>query len=656
MLWGFVSARSDWQIGYYPFDMLASIISLSAYWFQRYFQSTIMTAKLSEKLQRANDQKDDFLANTSHELRNPLHGIINIAQIVLEKEGRQLGTENKKNLQLLVAIGDHMSFMLDDLLDLTRLKEKTIHLQLRSISIQAVAKGVCDMLRFMVDGKPVQLEVDIDEDFPNVEADENRLVQILFNLLHNAIKFTHEGTITIRAMSRKGEAVIIIEDTGIGIESGLQESIFERYEQKDSSMTALGSGLGIGLTICKELVNLHGGQITVDSTLGQGSIFTFTLLFSSEQDEGERIESPVLLATREDMVRHIDALKFYGEKEEQPTLVAQEWTAIESSKPRVLVVDDDPVNLQILVHTLEADGYDVETALNGEDALKKLRKETWDLLITDIMMPQMSGYELARIVREKFTITDLPLLFLTARSQREDMLMAFRSGANDYVMKPVDAVELRTRVQALIFLRQSIDERLRLEAAWLQAQINPHFILNILNSISILSEEDGEKMRELIGAFSEYLQTSFDFENTEIVVPLDYELNIVRSYLMIEEIRFGNRVQVVWELDDHLQFSLPPLSMQTLVENAIKHGLLPLVQGGTITIQVKEKEDHYWIAISDDGVGFHQEELLATLHKQGGIGIANTNLRLKQLFGVGLQVESRPDKGTTVSFRVPKES
>lgn len=655
MVWGSINARSDWQIGYYPFDMLASIIALSAYWFQRYFQSTILTTKLSEKLQRANDRKDDFLANTSHELRNPLHGIINIAQVVLEKEGDTLKAENKKNLQLLVAIGDHMSFVLNDLLDLTRLKENTIQLQLHSLPVQTVVRGVCDMLRFMVEGKPVQLVVEIDDAFPNVVADENRLVQILFNLIHNAIKYTHEGTISIRASIQKGQANITVEDTGTGMDQTIQERIFERYEQSDSSITALGGGLGLGLTICQELVTLHDGHLTISSTLGQGSAFTFTLPLSGEQGQVVQKEGAAVSVIGEDFVQSVEALELYLKEDDRVTAVSQELKTISLSRPRLLVVDDDPVNLQVLVHTLAAENYEVETALNGEEALEKLRNGKWDLLITDMMMPQMSGYELIRIVREKFTITDLPILCLTARSQREDILLAFRSGANDYVTKPVDAIELRARVQALIHLRQSIDERLRLEAAWLQAQINPHFFFNILNSIYILSEVDEEKMRELIGAFSEYLQTSFDFNNTEIVVPLDYELNLVRSYLAIEKIRFGDRIQIVWELDDNLHFSLPPLSMQTLAENAIKHGMLPRLEGGTITIQVFDRKDYYFIAICDDGVGFDKDELWAQLHGQGGVGIPNTNLRLKQLYGTGLDVESRLNEGTTVSFRVPKE-
>lgn len=648
--WGLVKFGSEIQMGYYPFDMLASIIALSAYWFQGYFQSTIKTKKLSEKLQRANDQKDDFLANTSHELRNPLHGIMNIAQTVLTQESDKLDVANKENLKLLVSIGDHMSFMLNDLLDLTQLKHNAIVLQTKSLQIQTVARGVCDMLRFMVDGKPVQLLVEIEEDFPNVVADENRLLQILFNLVNNAIKYTNEGTITIRAHVEGKEAYISVEDTGVGMDAVIQERIFERYEQADTGMTAVGGGLGLGLSICKEFVELHGGRITVTSVSNQGSTFTFTLPLSNGHENIQ--ETPALLGSEGDFIQPIEAFGFYAN--EQAATYPEELTTISANRPRILVVDDDPINLHVLVHALATEDYEVETALRGEEALEKLQNGTWDLLITDIMMPQMSGYELARIVRGKFTITELPIIFLTARVRREDIFTAFLSGANDYVTKPVDAIELKARVQALIHLKRSIEDRFRLEAAWLQAQINPHFFFNILNSIYILSEIDEEKMRELLEAFSEYLHTSFDFQNTESVVPLEYELNLVRSYLSIEQIRFGDRVQVTWDIDENSQFTLPPLSMQTLVENAIQHGLLMQAEGGEITIRIIESEEYFQISISDDGVGFDKELVFAERRERGGVGIPNTDRRLQQLYGTGLQIDSQPGQGTTISFEIPK--
>lgn len=651
LTWGVAKNLVGFQMPYYPFDVLASILALAAFWFKRYFQTSIKIEMLSKKLQKADKLKDDFLANTSHELRNPLHGIINISQTILMNEGSTLNEKNKKNLELLITIGEHMSFTLNDLLDLTQLKEKNIQLQIKSLQIQTVAAGVFDMLRFMTDGKPVQLVLHIPDSFPSVAADENRLIQILFNLVHNAIKFTNEGKITIRAEVKKKQAFIHIEDTGIGIDEVTQKRIFHPYEQGDSSITAMGGGIGLGLSICRQLVKLHGGSLKVASIVGQGSVFTFTLPLSNQVDEGE----PVLSEDRiSKSIEHEMSLALHMMTYHETAIDARQDSAITTSNPKILAVDDDPINLQILVNVLSTEQYDITTATNGRDALAKLENKNWDLIITDIMMPHMSGYELSRLIRERYTISELPILFLTARSQREDIYTAFLSGANDYVSKPLKSLELKARVRALINLKQSIEERLRIEAAWLQAQIQPHFFFNTLSAIMMFSETDKTKMKALLEAFSDYLQTSFDFQNAEQIVPIAYELDLVRSYLSIAEVRFGDRVKIVWEVDKDIQLSLPPLSIQPLVENAIHHGILKRGKGGVIRIRIAEHASHFEIAISDDGVGMDKEVLSAKHLKRRGIGLANTDQRLKQLYGKGLNIQSNPDHGTTVSFEIPK--
>lgn len=195
------------------------------------------------------------------------------------------------------------------------------------------------------------------------------------------------------------------------------------------------------------------------------------------------------------------------------------------------------------------------------------------------MMPHMSGYELTQKVRARYSLYELPVLLLTARSQPEDIYTGFYSGANDYVTKPVDAVELKYRIRALTAMKISFNERVRIEAAYLQAQIQPHFLFNTLNSIAALSDMDTKKMQELITAFTSFLRISFDFLNIGELVNLSHELELVESYLYIEQTRFAERISVVWEVDPDINILLPPLSIQPLVENAIKHGLLKRQQG-----------------------------------------------------------------------------
>ena len=277
-------------------------------------------------------------------------------------------------------------------------------------------------------------------------------------------------------------------------------------------------------------------------------------------------------------------------------------------------------------------------------------------------MPNMSGYELTKRIRDIYSVAQLPILLLTARGNAEDISSGFLAGANDYVTKPVDATELNARVHALTHLQQSIKQRLNMEAAWLQAQIKPHFILNTLNAIASLSEIDPNRMTALIEHFANYLERSFHFKNIDTFVPLADELELLQSYLYIEKIRFGHRLNIEWKidvLDKEKDILIPPLALQTLVENAANHGVLQKAAGGTITIQIVSDKEKTSFLIHDDGVGMDEEtlnHLLNPAHRdRHGIGIVNTDQRLKQLFGTGLTIRSEKGSGTSVTFDIPHE-
>ncbi|WP_235941290.1 ATP-binding protein [Paenibacillus puerhi] len=645
-LWGIIKTNAMPEINFYPLDLLFCFLAFAAFWFKRYIRTANETEKLAGELQQASKQKDDFLANTSHELRNPLHGIINIAQTVLERERPTMGQKSSADMDLLISIGRRMSFLLNDLLDLTRLQEQGIRLQRGSISIQAVASGVIDLLRFMTEGKPVRFVLNIPEEFPPVHADENRLVQIMFNLLHNAVKFTAEGSITVEA-EQLGESVRIrVIDTGVGMDEATRQRIFQPYEQGDSGITALSGGIGLGLSICKQLLELHESTIEVASAPGEGSVFSFTLPVAPSSMTGGRAGSSSFAAAARSLPPPAENSRVTGSVE-----------AVIAEKPIVLAIDDDPINLNILKEILTEEAYRITTARSAVEALGILESQDWDLIISDIMMPQMSGYELARIVRERFSLSELPVLLLTARSRPEDMEAGFLSGANDYVTKPMDAMELKARVQALTAMKISAREHLRMEAAFLQAQIQPHFLFNTLNSIAALSEIDTARMRNLLAEFGHYLRASFDSRNSERLVPLEHELQLVRSYLFIEKERFEERLEVLWEVDESIQLQLPPLSIQPLVENAVKHGVLARAQGGMIGIRITEGDRYAEITVSDNGVGIEETQLSRLLlpeNRTSGIGLRNTDRRLKQLYGTGLHIESKQGHGTTVKFTVFK--
>lgn len=645
-IWWAGSIATGMKVVYYPFDLIIAVVCFAGVWFKHYNKMYAESERFALELQQADQVKDEFLANTSHELRNPLHSILNMSQAVLEREHASITGKSAKDLETVLSVSRRMSVLVDELLDMTRLKEGTPQLNLQPVSLQAIAAGVIDMLNFTVEGKPVRLLNQIPANFPLVVADENRITQVVFNLLHNATKFTHEGRISIQAQIKEGQANIEIIDTGVGMDDETIQSIFDPYVQVHESQNVVASGLGLGLSISKQLVELHNSVLHVKSNFGEGTTFTFTLPIAKE----------TVTVVEEEQLAGVSS------EETAATLIASNSpvnSARQETPPRILVVDDDAVNLQVVATILGVENYKIVTVLNGEKALSLLDRQEFDLVISDVMMPQMSGYELTKQIRERFTISELPILLLTARSQPIDIESGFFAGANDYVKKPVEALELRARVRALTDVKRTVHEKLRLEAAWLQAQIQPHFLFNALNTILALSTIDLDRMRNVLDAFSYLLRKKFQFNSINELTPIQEEVELIEAYLLIEKERFQERLQVNWEVDQDISVLIPALTIQPLVENAILHGIMKQEEGGQLTIRVYAYDKYIHVSIEDNGVGMEESFVAGIFDQenrpQSGIGLVNTHLRLKRRYGKGLQVSSEIGKGTTVSFRIPLE-
>lgn len=650
------------SVVHYPFDLILSIGCFSSIWFKDYFTMHAKTARLALQLQKTNEHKDQFLTNTSHEFKNPLHGIINMSQSVLMRERNQLKYKSVHELETILTVGRRMSLLLNDLLDVASLREGNPRLHTKPITIQPIVNGVIDILQFLAEAKPIQIFNEIPDDFPPVIADENRVIQIIYNLLHNAIKYTDKGEIYIQSEVKGERAFIMIADTGIGMDEDLLRRLFRPYEQA-TDIAMMEGGLGLGLNISKQLVELHGGQLKVDSKLGKGSTFTFSLQLAP-MDQHTKTENTSSMEVRTVLsdgmpANYLREISFeMADEEISATTDQMVLTKGRSRRLPILIVDDDPINLQVLQSILSVDHYDITTATSGKEALEQLNKKEWNLVIADVMMPKMSGYELAKMVRKQYSLTELPILLLTARSDLKDIQAGFLAGANDYVTKPVEMLELRSRVQALATIKEVVREQLQLEAAWLQSQIQPHFLFNTLNSIIALSEIDLDKMKKLLMELSEFLEIKFQTRYIDELIPLHEELSIVRAYLNIEQVRFGSRLNVVWEVDECENLKIPFLSIQPIIENAVRHGVMKRIHGGTIVIRCKLHENHVEISIEDDGVGMDEAQLQSLLERKEGsrtsIGLINTNQRLMRQFGTGLLIKSTPNQGTIVSFQVRK--
>jgi two-component system sensor histidine kinase ChiS len=472
---------------------------------------TTLESKNAE-LQRLNQLKDEFLANTSHELRTPLNGIIGIVEALIDEE--QLSTKTRSELFMVVACGQRLANLVNDILDFSRQKYKNIELQLKPVDMRKIAKIVLKFSQLMVGSKDLQLVNRLSNDLPLVNADEARVQQILHNLVGNAIKFTEKGRIEVLAKIRehgkknsgstssteeKKQLLITVSDTGVGIPANKTTQIFESYEQIGELATEGGTGLG--LAIAKQLVTLHGGEIWVESTVGIGSRFTFSLPVLSEQltvnreplsvsSEQKAEPYPVATTTSHgDSIqrsRKADALEntevrglhaVVGEETlplqggnippinrseilantPQPQNVTPPDNA--SGGFKILIVDDEPINLHVLVNHLSLYDYTVIQAASGSQALTILEEGIEpDLILLDVMMPYMTGYEVTQKIREKWEANKLPIILLTAKNQISDLVMGLEVGANDYLVKPTLKNELLARIKTHLHVKQLHEE------------------------------------------------------------------------------------------------------------------------------------------------------------------------------------------------------
>lgn len=407
---------------------------------------------LNERLRKADRLKDEFLANTSHELRTPLNGIIGLAESLMDGVAGKLSPEAMKNLRMIVFSGRRLFNLVNDLLDFSKLKNNEIVLQLKPLSLRAIVEVVLMLSKPLVGQKNVALVNDVAKGLPPVYGDENRLQQILLNLVGNAIKFTENGQVIISAVNRETHLEVQITDTGIGIPPDKFDDIFKSFEQVDASIARRHGGSGLGLAITKQLVTLHNGKIWLESEVEKGSTFYFTLPISRE---AAQITDDTFMPAQK-----------YDENFEQISRIQDETSAISEAGAssslqsdevnyefRILAVDDEPINLQVVSNMLSLQHFSITCAASGQEALDILAENpAFDLVLLDVMMPQMSGYEVCTRIRERFSANILPVILLTAKNQVSDLVVGFEAGANDYITKPISKNELLSRIKTHVRL------------------------------------------------------------------------------------------------------------------------------------------------------------------------------------------------------------
>ena len=381
----------------------------------------------AEELEATNRYKSEFLANVSHELRTPLNSILLLSKMLSENTAGKLSATESRQAQIIHAAGTDLRALIDNILDLSRAEARQMSLLSEQVDLRKLLTDVIDLMKPQFDEKQLALELQFDADVPgSIISDGEKLRQILINFLSNAVKFTAAGGVTVRLQAGDSWPVSIsVTDTGIGIPADKLDMVFEAFKQADGSTSRRFGGTGLGLTISRELARLMGGEIRVESMPDRGS--TFSLFLPLQMPSTPAEEETRDLRTG---------------KQDKPAAAAIPSANYQGA--RVLLVDDDVRNLLALTPLLEQWGLDVMAAGDGEEALETLATaDPFDVLLMDIMMPGMDGYEVIRRLRKQTGFADLPVIALTAKASDEDRQHCLAAGANDCVVKPLEPQALK---------------------------------------------------------------------------------------------------------------------------------------------------------------------------------------------------------------------
>jgi PAS domain S-box-containing protein len=386
-------------------------------------------ARLAAEAQNANRVKDEFLAVLSHELRTPLNAILGYSRML---RGKMLPEDQiDRGLETIERNSRWLTQIVDDVLDVSRIVSGKIRLDVQAVELPAIVDNAVATVQPAADAKQIRIQTLLDPRVGPISGDPDRLQQVVWNLMSNAVKFTPKGgRVQVRLERVNSHVELLVSDTGIGIQPDFLPLVFERFRQADSASTRSSGGLGLGLAIVRHLVEMHGGTVHADSA-GEGKGATFTLrlpLMIVKPGRADHREHP--LTERPNALQELGDLRGV----------------------RVLAVDDDPDALRLLKDVLEAAGAEVTTASSAHAALDAAAAAKPEVMIADIGMPEVDGYDLIRAIRSSPdpALRDLPAAALTAFARSEDRTKALQSGFEMHLAKPVDPGELVASVATLV--------------------------------------------------------------------------------------------------------------------------------------------------------------------------------------------------------------
>lgn len=387
--------------------------------------------------------KTDFLSVVSHELRTPLTSVLGFTKLIQKKfediilpdvsseakKTKRAVRQVRENLNIIVSEGERLTSLINDVLDISKIEAGKIEWNMQPTDVADIIERAISAVSVLAQSRELKVGYDLAANLPQVMCDRDRLMQVVINLLSNAIKFTDSGSITCRTHQQEDKVVISVIDTGIGLSPDDLEKVFDKFTQVGELMTDKPKGTGLGLPICKQIVEHHGGHIWAASELGRGSTFSFTL--------------PIVGGLRSDS----DRLNLQTLVQRLKQNVEQAVTPSENTQKTILVVDDEPHIRELLTQELESAGYQVRTAKDGMDGLNQIKAAPPDLIILDVMMPNINGFDLAAVLKNNPATMGIPTIVLSIIQDKE---RGHRLGVDRYLSKPIDTDVLLRDIKTLL--------------------------------------------------------------------------------------------------------------------------------------------------------------------------------------------------------------
>ncbi|WP_299826487.1 ATP-binding protein [uncultured Pontibacter sp.] len=413
--------------------------------------------------------KERFLANMSHEIRTPMNAILGFTNLLHRSP---LSTEQQQFVEAIRSSGENLLTIINDILDVSKIQAGMMQLEEIPFGLKSLFESLKVLLQNNAADKGLKLSVDCQDQMPVLLlGDPVRLTQVMYNLVQNAIKFTSKGEVIVSAGVKynEGEQVwieISVSDTGIGISQDKLESIFERFSQATTATTREFGGTGLGLTIVKNLVELQGGSISIDSTLGKGSVFTISI--------------PYKIATEEDMALYSEQAQL------EENILLQDL--------HVLLAEDNILNQKLAFRVLSDMGFTVELAANGNEAVNLIKAgRHFDVLLMDIQMPIMDGYEATRIIRQELK-SNIPIMAMTAHAMSGEKEKCLAFGMNDYLSKPFKAKDLQSKIYLLLGANSAEPETQSKTIAAIKSEVD-------LTYLQSMSRGNSKFIKEMINLF-----------------------------------------------------------------------------------------------------------------------------------------------------------